>query len=90
MNIDRLVAKRVRKMKVKDLKKALEDADDESEVILCFNHGYDDGTTSVYLADVLTHLKYDSVLKEQLYESRVCELNGYNHEKTIYLRDKNE
>ena len=81
MNIDRLLNKKVVKMTVMDLLKALEDADKDAEVILTFNMKYDDGESCVscYLAEVLTHLKYDGVLKEKLENSEIVELNGFNH-----------
>ena len=83
MNMKKLLGKQVKKLTVKDLKNALKDADDESEVVLGF-YMKDEGLHYVYLADVFTHMTYDSVLKEKLYDSRVCELSGFNHKDCIY------
>ena len=75
--------KKVIKMRVKDLKKMLKGADDESEVVLTF-YMKDKGLYSVYLAQVLSNLAYDGVVKEQLYDSKICELSGFNHEYCDY------
>lgn len=89
MNIDKLLAKKVKKLTVKDLKKVLKDADDDAEVILCFNwKDGEDKVVSCYLAEILTNLKYDSVLKERLDSVSVLELAGYNDEFCIYIEDK--
>ena len=81
MNIDKLLNKRVVKMTVKDLLESLKDSDEDAEVILTFNMKEEDGDACVscYLAEVLTHLKYDGVLKEKLENSEIVELNGFNH-----------
>ena len=89
MNIDRLLSKKVKKLTVKDLKNALNDADDESEIVLCFN--WKDGEEKVfscYLADVLPHLKYDSVLGERMNDNEVVELAGFNNEYCTYVEKK--
>lgn len=85
MNIKRITNKRVRKLKVKDLKEKLKEADDESDVILTF-YMSGEGLYSVYLSEILTILPYDSVLKEKQ-SDYVCELSGYNHEECTYIRD---
>ena len=85
MNIKKITNKRVRKLKVKDLKKKLEEADDESDVVLGF-YMRDKGMYFVYLSEILTTLPYDSVLKEKQ-SDYVCELSGYNHEECTYIRD---
>ena len=88
MNTDKLLNKRVVKMTVKDLREALRDADDDSEVILTFNLKDDGGCISCYLAEVSAHLKYDGVLKERLENSEVVELNGFNHKYSQYMEMK--
>ena len=84
MNIKKLLDKKVKKMTVKDLKKTLKDADDNSEVILTF-YMKDEGLYSVYLAEVYSCIGRDAVLKEQLNDSRVCELAGFNHKECTYI-----
>ena len=71
--------KRVIKLTVKDLKEKLNEADDDAEVILTF-YMKDKGLHSVYLAEVLTNIKYDGVLKESLFNSHICELSGFSHD----------
>lgn len=80
--------KRVIKLTVKDLKEQLKDKSDDAEVIL----GYylkDKENHFVYLADVM-ELKYDSVIKEELYNSNVVELAGYDHEYCTYMERKDD
>lgn len=85
MDIKRITNKRVRKLKVKDLKEKLKEADDESDVVLGF-YMRGEGMHFVYLSEILTTLPYDSVLKEKQ-SDYVCELSGYNHEECTYIRD---
>ena len=87
MKMDKLLNQRVVKMKVKDLKKALEDADDESDVVLSFML-YDKGRESVYLAEAYTHMKYDPVLKERVFDDVVVELLGFTDEYSTYVERK--
>ena len=89
MNMKKLLNKRVTKMSVKDLKEKLRDADDDSDVVLTF-YMKDEGLYSVYLAEVYTGIGYDAVLKEHLYDGKVCELAGFNHKDCTYLEKKNE
>ena len=89
MNMKKLLNKKVIKMTVKDLKKKLDEADDNSEVVLTF-YMKDRGLYSVYLAEVLTDLKYDSVVKESLYNSKVCELAGFNHDDCTYVEKRDD
>ena len=89
MNINRLLSKRVKKLSVKDLKKALDDADDDAEVVLCFNlKDGEDKVVACYLAEVLCHLKYDSVLKERMESAEVVELSGFNHDYCTYMVER--
>ena len=78
-----LLTKKVKKLTVKDLKKALKDADDDSDVILTF-YMKNEGLYSVYLAEVYTNIGRDAVLKESLVDWRVCELAGFNHKECEY------
>ena len=71
-----LLTKKVKKLTVKDLKKALKDADDDSDVILTF-YMKGEGLYSVYLAEIYTNIGRDAVLKESLVDGRVCELAGF-------------
>lgn len=77
------------KLTVKDLKESLKDADDSAEVILGF-YMKDKPCHFVYLAEVLKNLKYDGVLKESLFNNRVVELIGYDHEYSTYLEKHDE
>jgi len=85
MNTSKLLNKRVVKQTVGDLKKKLEECDDDAEVILCFNLKDEGGVACCYLAEVNTYLKYDGVLGERLDSSHVVELNGYNHKYSTYV-----
>ena len=76
-------------MKVKDLKKRLKDADDESDVVLTF-YMKDEGLYSVYLAEVYAGIGYDAVTKESLYNSKICELAGFNDKDCVYVEKKND
>lgn len=78
--------RKVRKLTVKDLKEKLDTLDDNSEVVLGF-YLKDQPNNFVYLADVLD-LKYDGVIKEKLFNSRVVELCGFDHQYCTYEVDK--
>ena len=78
---------RVKRLKVRDLKKKLKEADDDSDVILTF-YMREKGLHSVYLSEILTTLPYDSVTKEKLSEDYTCELSGYNHDDCTYIGDE--
>ena len=77
---------RVKKQTVKDLKKALKGIDEDKEVVLAFY--YLGKVHHVYLAEILTNLKYDGVTKEQLNESSVVELSGFDDDYATYVEDK--
>ena len=81
--------KRVIKQTVGDLKKSLKDVDDDKEIVLSFMMK-DNGVHYVYLADIMTNVKYDSVLQEKLYDSSVVELVGYTDEYATYVERKND
>lgn len=83
MSNNQLLVKKVKKLTVKDLRKALKDADDDSDVVLTF-YMKDEGLYSVYLAEIYTNIGIDAVLKESLMDSRVCELAGFNHKECEY------
>lgn len=87
MSHNRLLNKKVKKVTVKDLKKFLKGADDDAEVILCFNWKNGD-VRSGYLAEVFSHLKYDSVEKQKLDSIEVVELNCYDPEYCTYIERK--
>ena len=89
MNIKKLLNKKVIKMTVKDLKKKLEEADDDSEVVLTF-YMKDKGLYSVYLADPHTGIGYDAVTKEKLYNTQICELYGFNHDDCTYMEKRDD
>jgi hypothetical protein len=76
-------------MTVKDLKKKLEEADDDSEVVLTF-YMKEKGLYSVYLADVHSTIGYDAVTKEKLYNTKVCELSGFNHDDCTYVEKRDD
>ena len=76
---------RVKKQKVRDLKQKLKKVDDDKEVILAFY--YKGEVHHVYLAEILTDLKYDGVIKETLNDSSVVELSGYDDQYSTYVED---
>ena len=86
MNIKKLLNKKVVKLTVKDLKERINDAPDDSDVILTF-YMKDKGLYSVYLAEVYSTIGYDAVLKEKLSDGKVCELAGFNHEDCDYVEE---
>ena len=77
----KLLNKKVTKMTVKELKESLEEYDDDSDVVLCFNMK-DKSVHYCYLAQIL-NIKYDGVLKEKT-PTPVVELNGFKHEYCTY------
>ena len=89
MKMDKLLNKKVTKLTVKDLKEALKDADDNQEVVLSFMM-YDEGRTSVYLAEAYTHMGYNPVEKERLFGSKIVELLGYTDKMCTYQERKDE
>ena len=88
MNTDRLLNKRIVKQTVKDLKEKLNDADDDAEVVLAFYLKDGDRHIWCYLGEVLTHLKYDGVIKERLENSDVVELCGFDDRYCTYVEKK--
>ena len=89
MKMDKLLNKKVTKLTVKDLKEALKDADDNQEVVLSFMM-YDEGRTSVYLAETYTHMGYNPVEKERLFGDKIVELLGYTDKMCTYIERKDE
>lgn len=89
MDVKKFLNKRVRKLTVKDLKEKLDGCDDEQEVVLTF-YMKDEGLYSVYLAEVYATIGYDAVTKERLYNSRVCELAGFNHKDCTYVEKRDD
>lgn len=89
MNMKKLLNKKVVKMTVKDLKKRLKDADDDQEVVLTF-YMKDKGLYSVYLAEVYATIGYDAVTKEKLYNTKICELAGFNHDDCTYVEKRDD
>ena len=78
---------RVTKLKVKDLKKALKDVDEESEVVIGL-YRKDEPVEFCYLADVFANMKYDSVVKEKLFNTTLVELVGYDDKYCTYVERK--
>ena len=76
--------KRVTKLRVKDLKKALKDVDDDSEVVIGL-YRKDEPVEFCYLADVFASMKFDSVTKEKLFNTTLVELVGYDHDYCTYV-----
>ena len=77
--------KRVTKLKVKDLKKALRDVDDDAEVVIGL-YLKDEPVKFCYLGDIFANMKFDSVIKERLFNTSLVELVGYDHEYSTYVR----
>ena len=74
--------KLVVKQTVDDLRKSLKGVDGDKEVILAFH--YKGEVHHVYLAEIMTDLKYDGVIKETLESSSVVELAGFHDEYCNY------
>ena len=89
MKMDKLLNKRVVKLTAKDLKEALKDVPDDREVVLSFML-YDEGRESVYLSNIYTHMPYDPVTKEKLFDNHVVELLGFTHKMCSYMEKKDE
>lgn len=81
-----LLNQKVKKITVKELRETLTNVDDDVEIVLGF-YRKTDGVYFGYLADVLTNLKFDSVIKERLHDSKVVELVCYDDEYSTYLED---
>ena len=81
----KILNKKVVKYTVKDLKEALKDAPDESDVVLGFYMKDGSGVHFCYLANVYTDMKYDSVVKDKLYDSTLVELAGFDHQYSTYV-----
>ena len=78
----KLEKKKVFKKTVKDLMGALKGVDPDKEIILGFH--YKGEVHHVYLAEILTDLKYDGVIKETLEDASVVEFSGFDDEYCIY------
>ena len=81
--MSKLLKKKVTKKTVKDLRKSLKGVDNDKEVILAFY--YKGEVHHVYLSDILVNLKHDGVIGENLEESSVVELGGYDDSHCIYI-----
>lgn len=79
--------KRVTKMNVGMLKKALEPLSDDSEVVLGF-YMKDEGVHYGYLAEVMGHIKFDSVLQEK--SEGVIELACFHDDFCSYVERKDD
>ena len=81
----KILNKRSVKLTVGDLKEALKDIPDDREIALSFML-YDEGRMSVYLAEIYTHMKYDPVLKERMFdEDMIVELVGFTDDYSTYI-----
>lgn len=78
---------RVTKLNAGQLKKALENVDDDAEVVIGL-YRKDNPVEFCYLADVFAEMKYDSVIKEKLFNTSLVELVGYDHEYCTYVERK--
>lgn len=81
--------KRYTKLNAGDLKKALKDVDDDTEVVIGL-YRKDDPVEFAYLGDIYNEMKFDSVIKEKLFNATVVELVGYDHEYSTYVERKDE
>lgn len=78
--------KLVNKKNVDDLRKSLKDLDGGKDIILAFY--YKGKVHHVYLAEIMTDLKYDGVIKETLESSSVVELTGFDDDFCKYGEEK--
>ena len=81
----KLEKRKVVKKTVKDIIEALKNVDDDKEIVLGFH--YKGEVYHVYLAEILTDLKYDGVIKETL-DVSVVELTGFDDKYCIYGDNK--
>lgn len=81
--------KQVVKLTVKDLKKALRNVDGDTEIVLSFMLK-DEGRMSVYLAEVYSNMKYDPVMKSQLFEGNIVELLNQLNKDSKKLNELHE
>lgn len=81
--MSKLLKKKVTKKTVKDLRKALKGVDSDKEIILAFY--YKGKVHHVYLSDISVNLKHDGVIGENLEESSVVELSGFDDKHCIYI-----
>ena len=85
----KILNKRVVKKTVGDLKKELKDIPDDREVCLSFMM-YDEGRESVYLSDIRSHMKYDPVTKNRMFDDMIVELVGFTDEYSTYVERDDE
>ena len=83
-----LTSKRVVKLRAGDLREALSDINDDTEVVLGF-YMKDKGVHYGYLASIHTDLKYDSVLQNRV-DSSVVELSCFNDDYCIYVEREDD
>lgn len=76
--------KRVTKLTVGDLKKALKGINNDAEVVIGL-YRKDEPVEFCYLADVFANMKFDSVIKDRLFDASVVELVGYDHKYCTYI-----
>ena len=88
MNMGKLINKRVIKQNAGDLKEALKDVPDDTEIVLAF-YFKDEGVHHAYLCEIYTNLKYDGVLKEKSYGG-IVELAGFHPDYCTYVERKDE
>lgn len=81
--------KRYQKLLVGDLKKALKGVPDDVEIVLGF-YRKDDPVEFAYLGDIFANMKYDSVIKERLFDAKVVELVGYDHNYSTYVEREDD
>lgn len=79
--------KKVRKLTVGDLKKALKNINDDTEIVLGF-YRKDNPVEFCYLAEIFTSMKYNSVIKDRLFDASLVELCGFDHKFCTYEVDE--
>ena len=81
--------KRVTKLTVGDLKKALKGINNDTEVVIGL-YRKDEPVEFCYLADVFANMKFDSVIKDRLFDASVVELVGYDHKYATYVQKQGD
>ena len=81
--------KRVTKLTVGDLKKALKGINNDTEVVIGL-YRKDNPVEFCYLADVFANMKFDSVIKDRLFDASVVELVGYDHKYCTYVQKQGD
>ena len=85
----KLLNKKVVKQTVGDLKEAIKDLDDDTEVVCAF-YFKKEGVHHAYLGEIYPNMKYDGVIKEKVFNGSVLELASFHPNYCTYVERKND